>query len=108
LYGLFATTRDVLKGSRPSLPVSGEPTVEHLAVIMLNSHLRPFLSKWQPRLREYEKAYPDDPESDWPDNAACRSELRVVQNNLMTFVLGFATLAGVNDAESMIGPASVP
>jgi hypothetical protein len=36
LYGLFATTRDTLKASRPSVPVSGGQTVEHLAVTMLN------------------------------------------------------------------------
>ena len=51
LYGLFATTRDTLKASRPSVPVSGRQTVEHLAVTMLNHQLRPFLSKWHPRLR---------------------------------------------------------
>ena len=51
LYGLFATTRDTLKASRPSVPVSGGQTVEHLAVTMLNHELRPFLSKWHPRLR---------------------------------------------------------
>jgi hypothetical protein len=55
LYGLFGTTRDTLKASRPSVSVSGEQTVEHLAVTMLNNELRPFLSKWHPRLREFEK-----------------------------------------------------
>jgi len=108
LYGLFAMTRDVLKDSRPSMPVSGEPAVEHLAVIMLNHQLRPFLSKWHPLLSVYEKKHPDDPESDWQYNTACRDELRVVQKNLMEFVLGFAKLAGVSDAESTIRPANVP
>jgi hypothetical protein len=108
LYGLFATTRDTLKASRPSAPVSGGQTVEHLAVTMLNHELRPFLSKWHPRLREFEKAHPDGPESAWPDNMACRSELRDVQAHLVGYALGFARLAGVRDAEAAIVPASQP
>jgi hypothetical protein len=108
LYGLFATTRDILKASRPSVPVSGDPTVEYLAITMLNRQLRPFLAKWHPRLREYEKAHPDDPESGWPDNAACRAELRPVQANLLEFALAFARLAGVRDARSAIVPPDQP
>jgi len=106
LYGLFATTRDTLKASRPSVPVSGGQTVEHLAVTMLNHELRPFLAKWHPQLREYEKAHPGGGESAWPDNMACRNELRHVQAHLITFALGFARLAGVRDAEAAIVPAS--
>jgi len=105
LYGLFATTRDVLKASRPSVPVSGKPTVEYLAVTMLNRELRPFLSEWHPRLRAYEQAHPDGPESAWPDNAECRTALRVVQLHLGQFALGFAELAGVREAKSAIAPA---
>jgi hypothetical protein len=108
LYRLFATTRDILKASRPSVPVSGGPTVEYLAVTMLNLELRPFLSKWHPRLREYEKAHPDNRESAWPGNAACRGELHVVQAHLVEFALGFARLAGVRDPQSAIAPASQP
>ena len=102
LYGLFATTRDTLKASRPSVPVSGGQTVEHLAVTMLNHELRPFLSKWHPRLREFEKAHPDGQESAWPDNMACRGELRRVQAHLVDYALGFAHLAGVRDAKLTI------
>ena len=108
LYGLFATTRDTLKASRPSVPVSGGQTVEHLAVTMLNHELRPFLSKWHPRLREFEKAHPDGQESAWPDNIACRGELRRVQAHLVGFALGFARLAGVRDAEVAIAPVRRP
>ena len=90
------------------MPVSGGQTVEHLAVTMLNHELRPFLSKWHPRLRDFEKAHPDGLESTWPDNMACRIELRYVQAHLVGFALGFARLAGVHDAETAIGPASLP
>jgi hypothetical protein len=108
LYGLFSTTRDTLKGSRPSVPVSGRPTVEHLAVTMLNRQLRPFLSKWHPRLRHFENAYPDEPESAWPDNEACRAELRVVQANLVDYALGFADLAGVREAKATMASPNQP
>jgi hypothetical protein len=108
LYGLFATTRDTLKASRPSVPVSGSPTVEHLAVTMLNQQLRPFLSKWHPRLREFENSNPGERESAWPGNAACRRELRGLQERLLRFALGFASLAGVRDAEAAIAPLTAP
>jgi len=75
---------------------------------MLNHELRPLLSKWHPRLREFEKAHPNGPESAWADNMTCRSELRQVQAHLIGFALGFARLAGVRDAELAIVPASPP
>lgn len=102
LYGLFAITRDTLKASRPSVPAAGSQTVEHLAVTMLNRQLRPFLSKWHPRLRDFESAHPDGPESAWQDNGSCRNELRRVQESLVTYALGFARLAGVQDAAEAI------
>jgi hypothetical protein len=108
LYGLFATTRDTLKASRPSVPVSGRQTVEHLAVTMLNQQLRPFLSKWHPRLGQFEKTHPNGQESAWPDNAACRRELRLVKANLVDYALGFAELAGVRDAKATIVPVIQP
>jgi hypothetical protein len=101
LYGLFATTRDTLKSSRPSVPVPGGRTVEHLAITMLNQELRPFLSKWHPRLREFEQARPDATETDWPENAACRAELREAQRRIHAYAMGFAKLAGVREPEAM-------
>lgn len=102
LYSLFATTRDILKGSRPSVAVAGNQTVESLALAMLNQELRPFLSTWHPRLRGFETAHPDSPESAWPDNATCRAELRSVQRHIHAYALGFARLAGVHDADTLI------
>jgi hypothetical protein len=102
LYGLFATTRETLKAARPSAPVPGGQTVEYLAITMLNRELRPFLSHWHPRLTEFEQAHPDSPESDWPDNAVCRAELQQVQRDLHDYAVGFARLAGVREAETLI------
>jgi hypothetical protein len=108
LHGLFETTRDTLKASRASVPNSGDHTVEHLAVTMLNHQLRPLLSKWHPRLHEFEETHADKPESAWPDNRPCREELRMVQVNLVDYALGFARLAGVREAEAMIAPTDKP
>ncbi|MET7329467.1 hypothetical protein [Nonomuraea sp. NPDC005650] len=102
LYGLFSTTRDTLKASRPSSPVPGSQSVEHLAITMLNRELRPFLSKWHPRLREFEQGAPESPESAWEGNMECRTDLRQVQARIREYALGYAKLAGVREPEEMI------
>ena len=110
LYSLFSTTRDILRSSRPTAHGNGV-TVEYLAVRLLNQELRPFLSKWHPRLRTFEAEHPELDESAWPDAARCRAELALVQANSRAYVLGFARLAGVRDPEFMLGeggPSIVP
>jgi hypothetical protein len=102
LYGLFATTRDTLKAGRPSVAATGAQTVEHLAVTLLNLELRPFLSKWHPRLRAYEMSSPEESEAMWPQAAECRDELREVQQRVQEYALAFARLAAVPDAEAML------
>lgn len=106
LYSLFATTRETLKNSRPSIPASGSQTVEHLAVTMLNWELRPLLSNWHPRLRQFEQEHPDEPESTWPEAVTFRQELRDTQERLRGYALGFARLAGVRDPDAMMTRAA--
>ncbi|MFJ8036063.1 hypothetical protein [Streptomyces sp. NPDC096032] len=106
LYGLFVTTRETLKVARPSTHVRAGMTVECLAVNFLNAELRPFLSKWHPRLRTFEAAWPDRSESEWPQAAECRSELRQLQAHARQYVLAFARLAGVRDAQEMLEPST--
>ncbi|MFH8899123.1 hypothetical protein ACH4HG_22420 [Streptomyces coeruleorubidus] len=74
-----------------------------MAVTMLNQQLRPFLSSWRPRLTEHERRHPDGPESAWPENDACREDLRGLQQDIHVYALGFARLAGVEDAELLVG-----
>lgn len=107
LYGLFATTREILKSSRPSVSRTGF-TVETLAVTLLNRELRPFLSKWHPILAEFERSAQGMPESAWPRAEECRRELRQVQENTREYVLAFARLAGVRDAHLMLSTDSRP
>lgn len=106
LYSLFGITRDILKNSRPSLPIAGDQTVEHLAVTMLNWELRPLLSKWHPRLRQFEQTHPHEPEAAWSEADECRRQLRETQVRLQAYALGFARLAGVRDAEAMMAQVS--
>ncbi|MDI3423605.1 hypothetical protein [Streptomyces luteolus] len=108
MYGLFGTARETLKAARPSAPVPGGQTVEYLAITMLNRELRPFLSQWHPRLREFERAHPDSPESAWPDNAACRAELQRVQHAIHDYAIGSARLAGVREPEPLVRYVPAP
>ncbi|MEU5863356.1 MULTISPECIES: hypothetical protein [unclassified Nonomuraea] len=102
LYGLFATTRDALKTSRPSAPVPGGQTVEYFAISMLNKELRPFLSKWHPLLTAWERAHPSEPESAWPGDQECRAHLRLLQSAISAYAEGFGHLAGIRDPQTLI------
>ncbi|WP_424918772.1 hypothetical protein [Streptomyces sp. wa1064] len=108
MYGLFATTRETLKASRPSVAVPSGQTVEYLAITMLNQALRPFLSHWHPRLQEFEREHPGGQEAAWSQNAACRAALREVQRDIYDYAVGFASLAGVREAEALIGIVPAP
>lgn len=102
LYGLFATTREMLKESQPSPRTGTDPTVEHLAIAMLNTVLRPFLSRWHPALLVWETAHPGGDERGWPHDVACRSDLAAVQRQLLAYVTSFGKLAGVPNATQII------
>ena len=101
LYGLFQTTRETLKTVEPSRP-GRDPTVEQLAITMLNVELRPFLSRWHTELTRWEKANPDTDETRWPANQDCREALAQTQARLREYSLGYAKLAGVTDAVARI------
>ena len=102
LHQLFGITREVLSQTTPSVRATGSPTVEHLAIAMLNNELRPFLSKWHPRLHAWERANPEDSESEWPEDAECRAELTAMQRRLVRYVEGFGELAQVPNVEDVM------
>ena len=58
LYILFGALRETLKNSGSELakdPPKGKTfTIASLLILILNVHLRPFLSKWHPLLEDYE------------------------------------------------------
>jgi hypothetical protein len=102
LYGLFGITRDILKRTQPSQDTGKDPTVEHLAIAMLNVELRPFLSRWHPSLRSWEISHPADGEATWAENAECRADLAIIQKRLVEYVLGFGRLAGVPNTDQIV------
>lgn len=53
-YVLFQIVRQVLAEAHPSRHTGGKPTIEHLAIAMLNNEMRPFMSKWHARLAQWE------------------------------------------------------
>lgn len=102
LHSLLAFIRDLLKENPPSRRTGAEPTVEQLAIVMLNNELRPFLTHWHHSLVEWQKQNPTLDEEQWPLNEQCRAELLRVQGNLREYVLTFGELAAVPNAQEII------
>lgn len=102
LHSLFATTREILKLTQPSTKTGHDPTVEHLAIAMLNNELRPFLSRWHPTLLSWETQHPGRPEIEWPQGRECRAELITLQRHLEDYVLGFGRLARMPNAKEVL------
>jgi hypothetical protein len=102
LYDLFVSIRGELKGMVPTPPMAGAgQSVETLSLRLLNSHLRPFLAKWHPRLEEWMKQ--NRPETDWPKAQLCRRELEEMRSSMVADVRKLGQLAGVQNVESFLG-----
>jgi hypothetical protein len=95
LYTAFGALRETLKNSGAQLahvPRDKEKyTVASLLLIIMNNHLRPFLSKWHPLLLEYElKKKPAvsqfTHESKWRKGPEFRNELRVLQGGMEEYI----------------------
>ncbi|MBM7077939.1 hypothetical protein [Micromonospora humida] len=97
LHALVLLTRQILDEVQPSRLVGAAPSVEHLALAMVNNELGPFLSRWHPELHAWEQGSDDRPEQEWPGNAECRADLAAMQSRLRPYVLGFGKLAGMRD-----------
>ena len=99
LYGLFATTREILKEAGPDVGVSRE-SVGGIAITVLNRGLRPFLSKWHPLLHVWEKKCPVDVsskehEQNWSEEPKLRAELAKLRSDLNQYADALAKIAGV-------------
>lgn len=102
LFAIFTRTREILAQARPSRRTGDRLTVEHLAIAMLNNELRPFLSRWHPRLRVWESGNPGSEESGWPDNRDCRADLAAMQRRLIRYAVGFGELARVANIDDVM------
>ncbi|MEV6932079.1 hypothetical protein AB0M46_47380 [Dactylosporangium sp. NPDC051485] len=116
LYGLFGCVRNTLEEAPPTRVDTAGPTVEYLAIALLNDVLRPFLSRWHPELLAWERANPAAAERDWPLNRPCRADLAAVQERVAQYAMGFAELAEFTKdyglkllhAGAALGPAPDP
>jgi hypothetical protein len=97
LHQLFDATRGVLRASGPNAGAS-EGTVGFVALQVLNGAVRPFLSRWHPKLLAWEESRSKeksarDHERAWHEEAKCRGELEKLRQGLVTYAETLAALA---------------
>lgn len=100
LHQLFPQTREILRTAGPSIGAK-MPSVGGLAIKVLNDGLRPFLTKWHPELSHWESqraatTSPRDHERSFPDAAALREDLRVLQVELRRYAEALGRISGAN------------
>ena len=108
IYSLFDTTRVILKEHGPSIARSkdnGEFSFGYFAVSMLNLTLRPLLTEWHNRLREWERENPGQCEDAWPDIFDFWEDLNETRGQLEEYASLFAEVAEVPE---LLGEAYSP
>lgn len=103
LHALFSITRSILRQYGPSIakPKNGRAlSLGYLAITILNSVLRPFLSKWHPMLLDYENQKPShisllQHEQNWQHYHEFRRELEQVQLSVYEYGNVLAEVSGV-------------
>ncbi|GAC1669302.1 MAG: hypothetical protein PVS3B1_07680 [Ktedonobacteraceae bacterium] len=104
IYSLFHVARAILSNYGPTIPHTNQDTrlsFSHLVIRMLNTTLRPLLSKWHPLLMDYEVTRPDSMgvrqyEQQWERYAELRTEIMAVRKILIEYVNAFAQIAGTS------------
>ncbi len=97
LYQLFPTTREILKAAGPGVGAS-RSSVGGIAIAVLNNGLRPFLSKWHSRLKDWE-AQPhvgensQEHERAWTQAASLYAELEALRLNLAQYAEALLKIA---------------
>lgn len=103
LYGIFTTTRQILRAHGPTIarPKEGsEVSFGFLAISMLNFVLRPVLAKWHPLLLDYEHQReaaisPLQHEANWERTEELRQEIRRVRLILLKYTQLLADISRV-------------
>jgi hypothetical protein len=90
LYGLFALARTELTAASPRVTSSpGEATVHSYVLKVLNDELRPFLTRWHPRLSAWERT--GMPEARWPLSKYCRQDLATTRGRVLIHAWALGT-----------------
>lgn len=102
LNGLAVTIRRMLRRHGPAIarPKHDELTFAWVAVAVLNRVLRPFLTRWQPILADWERRRPDgvtalEHEARWERRDELRQGVNEVRETLSAFADMLADAAGV-------------
>lgn len=98
IYSLFDTTRGILRMYGPGVarPKSGhELSFGYFAVSMLNLVLRPLLTEWHPKLRNWERDNPHRDESEWEELSDFLNALYEARAQLQQYAGLFAEVAEV-------------
>lgn len=102
LHTLFDTTRQILKSYGPEIAIStkGRISFGYLAVSILNTSLRPLLSKWHPLLLDYENTRKEfvsiiKHENAWENFGKLKSELEDARQILVEYANILGEVAGV-------------
>jgi transcriptional regulator with XRE-family HTH domain len=104
LYSLFPTTRAILRHYGPAMARNNQDrklSFSSLAIRMLNTILRPLLSKWHPLLQDYEATRPDSVsvtqhERHWERYTELRQEMSMARKALIEYATLFAQMAGAS------------
>jgi hypothetical protein len=99
LHQLFDTTRKILRAAGPDVGAS-ERSLGYLAISVLNHGLRPFLSRWHPRLAAWEHGRdtavsPVEHERAWAHDIELRGELESMRNKMWMYASALAEVAGI-------------
>lgn len=102
LHTLFSTTRNILRQYGPSIATpKGEENLSfgYIAIVILNTLIRPVLSKWHPLLLDYESKKgnisPLEHERNWDKHDELRDVLEEVRMKLIEYANLLSKVAGV-------------
>ncbi len=104
LYETFKFIRTTLSEAGPELNETvpeGGFTLADLTIIILNKHLRIFLTRWHPQMEQWESKRPPgvsvyEHEQDWNKNKEMREDLKQLHLGLQSFVDTLYALATKN------------
>ena len=101
LYGLFKTTREILREAGPDVGASHN-SVGGIAITVLNRGLRPFLTKWHSILEVWETQRPSgvstkEHEKQWLEESKMRGELEDLRQELNKYAQALAKISGIEN-----------